>query len=338
VLAAPAAPAWLWLWQFVRLLQGCCASCIRKAWLLLPSDLSYTVSDVFVSSLDGGFYLSPTPANASEAETACQSYGSGHLASYTSLAEQQEVEALLIDSGWLLPGFHSAYWLGYQSNASYVSTFVALDSSVKAKSNYTNWGSYMPGNISEPNNLLYPPETCSVANHTQRANGTWRWSDTGCGLRFAYVCRMAGARAARRGPAADPCRPLPCSSFDQRHGNRASPPCCHASNYTICSASPCQPSPCAHLRAAFGLYNYTSTNSIGYVLNTKPMGQAAGQAFCADFGGNLANYVNIEEQREVEDHFIGSNSLSPIVHKHYWLGRVSTAAEWPKFRWGRPGR
>ena len=44
-------------------------------------------------------------------QAACQLLG-GHLVSYTSLQEQQEVEELFVSQGVLLPAYHLRYWLG----------------------------------------------------------------------------------------------------------------------------------------------------------------------------------------------------------------------------------
>ena len=48
------------------------------------------------------FYLNTTTANASEAEEMCKMNG-GHLAAFTSLDEQKEVEQYYLVNGYLFP-------------------------------------------------------------------------------------------------------------------------------------------------------------------------------------------------------------------------------------------
>jgi hypothetical protein len=48
------------------------------------------------------FYLNTSTANATEAEEACKRNG-GHLAAFTSLEEQREVEQHYITNGFLFP-------------------------------------------------------------------------------------------------------------------------------------------------------------------------------------------------------------------------------------------
>jgi hypothetical protein len=48
------------------------------------------------------FYLNTTTANSTDAEDACKRNG-GHLAAFTSQAEQREVEQFYITNGYLFP-------------------------------------------------------------------------------------------------------------------------------------------------------------------------------------------------------------------------------------------
>jgi hypothetical protein len=57
------------------------------------------------------YILNTTAATFNAAEAACVRQG-GHLVSYQSEFEQQEVEGYFTDAGALLPGFHRRYWLG----------------------------------------------------------------------------------------------------------------------------------------------------------------------------------------------------------------------------------
>jgi uncharacterized protein with PIN domain len=58
-----------------------------------------------------GFYLNTTQVKQGEAEAACK-LANGHLTTYTSMQEQEEVEQHFIQQGYLLPGCHRGYWLG----------------------------------------------------------------------------------------------------------------------------------------------------------------------------------------------------------------------------------
>ena len=66
-------------------------------------------------STGGSFYLNTTLTKQAEAEAACK-LANGHLATYTSMEEQEEVEQFFTEQGYLLPGCHRAYWLGLVYN------------------------------------------------------------------------------------------------------------------------------------------------------------------------------------------------------------------------------
>ena len=91
--------------------------------------------------------------------------------------------------GLLLPAYHQLYYIGLRVTVR--PTFAWMDPSVTLSSGgYLNWGTLMPGNISEPNNRV-PPENCGVANFTERYNGAFGWSDTQCNITAPFMCRMA---------------------------------------------------------------------------------------------------------------------------------------------------
>jgi hypothetical protein len=62
------------------------------------------------------YTLSSCPQSYAPAEEWCSGAG-GHLASYKSAAEQQQVEEYFVELGGLVPGFHNFYWLGLQVRA-----------------------------------------------------------------------------------------------------------------------------------------------------------------------------------------------------------------------------
>jgi hypothetical protein len=61
------------------------------------------------------FRLNLVLADARTAGMMCLQQG-GHLASYSSLAEQAEVEGFYVQRGYLLPGFHKFYWMSLTSD------------------------------------------------------------------------------------------------------------------------------------------------------------------------------------------------------------------------------
>lgn len=63
----------------------------------------------------------------------------------------------------------------------------------------------------------------------------------------------------------------------------------------------------------------------------------AGQKACNLLGGHLASYVSLEEQVEVEQHFIKAGYLFPKARPFYWMGlRTNATAEPRKYTWIDP--
>lgn len=56
-----------------------------------------------------------SPMPFPEAENMCVSLG-GHLAFFTSLDEQTDVEAYYTGKGYLLEEYHGAYWMGARAD------------------------------------------------------------------------------------------------------------------------------------------------------------------------------------------------------------------------------
>ncbi len=67
------------------------------------------------ASTGATFMYFPTKADQASAQATCNSQG-GHLAIYTSLAEQVEVELYYIKQGFMFPTFTVNYWIGLRSN------------------------------------------------------------------------------------------------------------------------------------------------------------------------------------------------------------------------------
>ncbi len=60
------------------------------------------------------YYLNTSTDGHNNSELACRLLG-GHLAIYSSRAEQLEVEAAFRASGGLISGYHKAYWIGLKA-------------------------------------------------------------------------------------------------------------------------------------------------------------------------------------------------------------------------------
>jgi hypothetical protein len=158
---------------------------------------------VFQSNITGQTYtLNTSFVSQADAQKQCACTG-GHLVSYTSLDEQQQIEAYYLDKGWLLPTFHRRYWIGLNATtpastspatvtAGQLQTsparFAWLDKSAgmpygKA---YAQWGK--AGSFAEPNNLL-GSENCGLANASQTYALAWGWSDSSCRISAPFICK-----------------------------------------------------------------------------------------------------------------------------------------------------
>jgi hypothetical protein len=146
-----------------------------------------------VRNTGGNFFLLPEAHSFLDAELACQMHG-GHLATYTSQMEQQEVEKYYTEGGYWFPTNFKFYWFGLR--ASNWPSFAWVDKMFPTPSakSYRNWGSYTePGKqpVAEP---LYPtgtpPTMCAGGNFTQTTNGAFGWADTTCSHMYQAICRV----------------------------------------------------------------------------------------------------------------------------------------------------
>jgi hypothetical protein len=141
----------------------------------------------FSSTTTGSRYCLNTLGDSFPGAASACTQNSSQLVSYTSIAEQSEVEQYFVNLGALLPGFHTFYWMGLNSSA--WPRFSWIDGSPGPnRTTYQRWGYYMPQNILEPN-AIFPPENCAGANFTEGYDGVWAWSDAGCSLKFPYICK-----------------------------------------------------------------------------------------------------------------------------------------------------
>jgi hypothetical protein len=78
------------------------------------------------------FFLNTSMVNQTVAQRTCNANG-GHLAAYSSQEEQAEVENFYLQGGWILPVFHSTYWMGLESNNSAWPAFRYMDRALPGK-------------------------------------------------------------------------------------------------------------------------------------------------------------------------------------------------------------
>jgi hypothetical protein len=145
------------------------------------------------------YVLNTTHMNNNDAEQFCRDNG-GHMASYASAAEQNEVEAYFTAPYKLLLPYMPQYWIGLRTKGGWSAKgFKWLDQSLPAPglnaSVYSNWGVKKQAgkaDVQEPDNAM-TAETCAVANWTERVTTpvpVWGWSDTQCNGRYPVICSV----------------------------------------------------------------------------------------------------------------------------------------------------
>jgi hypothetical protein len=144
------------------------------------------VSDTWQST----YIINTTRLGFRDAEAACQDDG-GHLVSYGSLDEQVEVESFFVANGYFIPTAHKFYWMGYR--AIVWPQFQWLDPNTYQT--YTNWGTYLPDYVAEPNNM-FDNEYCVGANATETLPDTpaFGWSDEVCNTPAPFICKVLTAK------------------------------------------------------------------------------------------------------------------------------------------------
>ena len=240
-------------------------------------------------------------------QAACQLLG-GHLVSYTSLQEQQEVEELFVSQGVLLPAYHLRYWLGlyipYRDPKLWPG-FLWHDGShaptthAKPLDTYGHWGLWedLSGvERQEPNNA-FPPEFCAVANFSQVHEQAWGWSDQNCEGLYIAICKFA---------APPPPAPRP-------------PP-------------PSPPPPQPPLDPVYVSPTSGSTFHFEGAPATYRQAQLACQAMGPD--GRLVAYLSKGQQVEVEGAYSKLGWLRGGFVSFYWIGlEVPFYNSWPQFVW-----
>jgi hypothetical protein len=135
--------------------------------------------------------------NYTNAKEHCISMGQ-HLVSFENLDEQAEVEAGLILSGFLLPGFQRLYWLGLTATLEEWPFYRWNDRSLKGPGGeyYEHWGKTKVGNFAfqEPKSNS---ELCSCSAKQQAFGfpSAWGWVSQLCSFEAVYMCRGAANTA-----------------------------------------------------------------------------------------------------------------------------------------------
>ena len=146
-----------------------------------------------VQNTKATFFLVPTPKSFDDAELACQEQG-GHLATFTTQLEQQEVENFYTTSGYWFPTNFRFYWMGLKATNWPAFRWVDRMFNAPSAKDYRNWGNYMePGKqpVGEP---YYtpgtPPQLCAGGNFTESIGGVFGWADAICTDKYQAICRV----------------------------------------------------------------------------------------------------------------------------------------------------
>jgi hypothetical protein len=156
----------------------------------LPQKAEYT----FMTS-GNTYVLNTTMVDAQTASDRCGQLG-GHLASWTSLAEQNSVEQNFLSNNKLALPYHSKYWLGIKLTPGGLwpnFTFNDPVNTDKPVAAGKPWGAYKSSTVNntEPNNTP-APQYCAVGNYTERMGSpsVFGWADAFCGDQFPFICRI----------------------------------------------------------------------------------------------------------------------------------------------------
>ncbi len=155
----------------------------------LPADAEYTYTQN--SNL---YVLNTSMVDFATAHDRCGQMGA-HLASWTSLAEQNSVEQNFYTAYKLVSPYHSKYWMGIRlPNGNLWPNFTWTDpvNTDRPTAAGKPWGSYRSAQVNntEPNNTP-APQYCGVGNYTQRTGSpqVFGWADANCADQYAFICR-----------------------------------------------------------------------------------------------------------------------------------------------------
>jgi hypothetical protein len=153
--------------------------------VLAPTGYSFTIADT-----NTVFTLNTQLQDFAGAERTCNVAG-GHLAYFSDLEEQVQVETYFQMQGYLLPSFTPSYWIGLNATANTWPNFRWLSYSIPAPafSSYEHWGRTQEN--SEPNNAA-GNEYCGAASSALAYQSAWGWSDNVCTTHMPFICRTDG--------------------------------------------------------------------------------------------------------------------------------------------------
>ena len=196
---------------------------MNKARLLRPAAAPGVSEPYTTNSTDVTYYLNTTRSNFTYAENMCMRNG-GHLASFTSAAEQLEVEEYYRDMGYLFPSYHVFYWSGLMVRGGLVLPACGaplLEAGCartahrcrpsctwphatlpQVNTSSATWPSFSWSDITVPKPR---PATfinwgtgepgsgdgCGGGNYSLvQADGSWGWADANCNNTYIYMCRI----------------------------------------------------------------------------------------------------------------------------------------------------
>jgi hypothetical protein len=254
-----------------------------------------------------------------------------------------EVESFYSSNGFLLPQYHQFYWVGLRMvrgplpaaapclqqhsprvcscsgcaappwphlpvlpQTSPITPFAWLDQTVN--SSYRNWGTYMPGSLQEPNNLL-DQEYCAGANYTQFRAGAWGFADFICAGEFVYMCRMLCKLGGLAPVACADGWYAPAAATMLNHVWQVLAPGMldrhRAMLDRIARTSLGRKRSCACRAANTSNVYKSSSSGLMYQFTTMPRNFLEADDFCvARFGAHLVSYRSTSEQQEVEGYYI----------------------------------
>jgi hypothetical protein len=188
-------------------------------------------------------------------------------------------------------------------------------------------------NVSEPNNVVNPPEYCGLANFTT-ANGNethiaWGWADESCDKKYTYMCKVSSEWRRLCFLASWLAGCQRCQRCKWRSASCASLSAVGQGLVCVAMRGRLTPRATPSSAAGPGAAPWYTTNATGntFYLNTTVVDSATAEESCKRNGGHLAAYISLEEQAEVEQFYIKRGFLLSKFHQVYWTGlRVSSAA------------
>ena len=93
--------------------------------------------------------------------------------------------------GYLMPSFHTQYWIGLKASRPTRFSWLEPGQSAPSGQTYVHWGRNAPNGPAEPNNMA-GDELCGTANFSQGYQRAAGWSDMRCNITAPSICRLSG--------------------------------------------------------------------------------------------------------------------------------------------------